>query len=175
MKPGAPEAPTRRKVLAGLAAGTGAAAAAAATWPLAAAALDPLAASGAAPDAPWVEVAGEREVRAGAPLRATVRVPVRDGFFTTLVEIGAVWLQRGAKGELLALSATCPHLGCGLGLDGKGGFVCPCHDSRFAGDGEARTGPSPRGMDPMPVRVEAGRVLVQAVRFATGTKARRQI
>jgi hypothetical protein len=30
-------------------------------------------------------------------------------------------------------------------------------------------------MDPLPVRVEDGRVLVQAVRFATGTRARRQL
>jgi Rieske Fe-S protein len=102
-------------------------------------------------------------------------VPVRDGFFTTLVDLGAVWLRRGLDGRIAALSGTCPHLGCGVGPDAKGGFACPCHDSAFAADGAYLKGPSPRGMDPLPVRVEGGRVLVRALRFETGTKARRKI
>ncbi len=166
---------SRRGLLEGLALGAGAAAAGAAVWPLAAEAIDPLLDRTPRADAPWVEVAGEKEVRGDAPLKATLRVPVRDGFFTTLVELGAVWLLRGADGRIAALSATCPHLGCGLGPDPKGGFACPCHDSRFNTDGSFRRGPSPRGMDPLPVRVEEGRVLVQALRFATGSKVRRQI
>jgi Rieske Fe-S protein len=166
----------RRGVLGGIAAGAGAAAAAAASWPLAAAIVEPLlSAAPKASDAPWVDVAGEREVRSDAPIKGTVRVPVRDGFFTTLVEIGAVWLRRGWSGSIVALSATCPHLGCGIGADAKGGFVCPCHDSRFGADGGYVKGPSPRPMDPLPVRVEQGRVLVQALRFATGGKTRRTI
>jgi Rieske Fe-S protein len=166
---------SRRTLLEGLALGAGAAAAGLAAWPLAAGAIDPLIDEMAAPDAPWVEVAGEKEIGAGAPLRASLRVPVRDGFFTTLVDLGAVWLMRGADGGISALSATCPHLGCGVGLDPKGGFACPCHDSRFGTDGKALHGPSPRDLDPLPVRLEQGRVLVQALRFAAGTRARRQI
>ena len=166
---------SRRALLEGLALGAGAAAAGAAVWPLAAGALDPL--IGAAPpvEAPWIEVAGEKEIRDGTLFKATLRVPVRDGFFTTIVDLGAVWLMRSADGRLAALSATCPHLGCGIGPDAKGGFVCPCHDSRFSADGSYEHGPSPRGMDPLPVRVEQGRVLVQALRFTIGTRERRQI
>ncbi|MCA1829629.1 MAG: Rieske (2Fe-2S) protein [Myxococcales bacterium] len=166
---------SRRAVLAGIATGAGAAAAGAAVWPLAAAIVDPLLDDTSPQDAPWVEVAGEKELRLDVPLKATVRVAVRDGFFTTLVELGAVWLQKRPDGKITALSNTCPHLGCGIGLDPKGGFACPCHDSRFAIDGSYVNGPSPRSMDPLPVRVEQGRVLVQALRFATGTKVRRPI
>ena len=165
---------SRRALLEGLALGAGAAAAGAAVWPLVASIAEPLSASVAA-DPPWVDVAGEKEVRADAPLKAALRVPVRDGFFTTLLELGAVWLRRGPGGSISALSGTCPHLGCGIDLDPKGGFACPCHDSRFGPDGTWRKGPSPRAMDPLPVRIEEGRVLVQALRFATGTTARRQI
>jgi cytochrome b6-f complex iron-sulfur subunit/menaquinol-cytochrome c reductase iron-sulfur subunit len=163
----------RRRFLDALAAGAGVAATGAAAWPFAAALLEPLAERGPLDaEAPWVEVASDRQVR-DAPLRAELRVPVRDGFFTTLQEFGAVWLWRTAGGELRALSATCPHLGCGIGRDGRGGFACPCHDSRFRSDGTFVSGPSPRSMDPLPVRVEGGRVLVQALRYATGTKVRR--
>ena len=168
----------RRRLLAGLAVGAGAAAAS----PFAAAVLEPALSPGDPPGQepagsgpPWVDVAGERELREGAPpLKAVLRAPVRDGFFTTLVEVGAVWIRRTARGELLALSATCPHLGCGLSSDADG-FACPCHDSHFSPDGRALRGPSPRGMDPLPIRVVAGRVLVQALRFAPGAKQPRQL
>ncbi len=166
---------SRRALLEGLALGAGAAATGAAVWPLVAGAIDPLIDESSSADAPWVEVAGEKEIRAGAPLKATIRVPVRDGFFTTLVELGAVWLMRAGDGRIAALSATCPHLGCGIGLEPKGGFACPCHASRFGADGGYLKGPSPRDMDPLPVRIVEARVLVQALRFATGTKARRPI
>ena len=162
----------RRRLLGTLAAGAGAAAAGLAIWPLAAELAEPLGGQ-PAQDAPWLEVAGEKEVR-DAPIKAVLRVAVRDGFFTTLQELGAVWLRRSG-GVLVALSATCPHLGCGIGPDATGGFTCPCHDSRFTADGKYVSGPSPRGMDPLPVRVEEGRVLVQALRFATGIRARRSI
>ena len=169
---------SRRKLLEGLAIGTGALAAGAAVWPLVAGIVEPLVtgldAAAPAADAPWADVAAEKEVRADAPLKVALRVPVRDGFFTTLVELGGVWLRREGGG-IAALSATCPHLGCGIGADPKGGFACPCHDSRFAADGAHLKGPSPRAMDPLPVRIEGGRVLVQALRFATGTGARRPI
>src|SRR5205823_12833048 len=93
-----------------------------AAWPPAARAGQPLRGESAPAEAPWVEVASEKEVRADRVLRATLRIPVRDGYFTTLVEQGAVWLRRSPDGKIVALSGTCPHLGCGLGLDGKGGF-----------------------------------------------------
>ena len=166
---------SRRKLLEKLAFGAGAAATGLAAWPLAASVVQPLRGEAGPAEAPWVEVASEKEVRADRPLKATLRIPVRDGYFTTLVELGAVWLRKGADGKVAALSGTCPHLGCGLGLDAKGGFGCPCHESHFAFDGAYVKGPSPRAMDPLPVRVEDGRVLVQALRFATGTRVRRQI
>jgi len=160
----------RREALGALATGAGVAAAGAAVWPLAAALVEPVGA-GPPQQAPWVDVAAEKEITE-APMKASLRVAVRDGFFTILEEMGAVWLRK-SDGRIVALSVTCPHLGCGIGVDGKGGFVCPCHDSRFGGDGSYIRGPSPRPMDPLPVRVEEGRLLVQALRFATGTKVRR--
>ena len=162
---------SRRALLEKLALGAGVAAGGAAEWPLAAGIAEPLS-HGPPEEAPWVDVAGEKEVRPDAPLKASLRVPVRDGFFTTLLELGAVWLRRDGD-RIAALSGTSPDLGCGVGLDPKGGFACPCHDSRFAADGAYLKGPAPRALDPLPVRVEQGRVLVQALRFVTGIKQRR--
>jgi menaquinol-cytochrome c reductase iron-sulfur subunit len=164
----------RRKLLATLTAGAGVAAAGAAVWPLAAAATDT---EGMPPaDAPWIDVGAERDLHPGPPVKADLRAPVRDGFFTTLMDLGAAWLVRTDAG-ITALSATCPHLGCGIQprTDGVPGFGCPCHDSRFRSDGELEKGPAARGMDPLPVRVVAGRVQVQALRFAPGSAARRRV
>lgn len=162
---------SRRKLLSALAAGAGAAAAGAAAWPFAAGFFQPLSAP-QAPEAPWIAVAAESELRKGAPLRAALRAPVRDGFFTQLVDLGAVYLLAGPP--LRALSAVCPHLGCGIAAT-SGGFACPCHDSGFDSAGEVQRGPSPRAMDELPVRVVAGRVEVQALRFASGGAARRPL
>ena len=66
-----------------------------------------------------------------------------------------------AKGDLLALSQKCPHLGCHVPYcESSGRFECPCHGSVFDLGGEWITGPSPRGMDRYPVAVKGGVVLV---------------
>lgn len=87
--------------------------------------------------------------------------------------LGAVWLiRRGeAAHTLQALSAVCPHLGCLIDRQGDG-FNCPCHVSAFTAEGRALDGPSPRGMDPLEVRVRDGNVMVKWVRFRLGTSDR---
>ena len=61
------------------------------------------------------------------------------------------------------LSLRCPHLGCGVvpTAGEGGGFVCPCHRSRFGPGGERLAGPSPTGLLGLPVRREGGQWLVQ--------------
>jgi cytochrome b6-f complex iron-sulfur subunit len=45
--------------------------------------------------------------------------------------------------KLAAISTTCTHLGCIVGLSDTG-FACPCHGSRFDQDGNVTGGPAPR-------------------------------
>jgi cytochrome b6-f complex iron-sulfur subunit len=45
--------------------------------------------------------------------------------------------------KLAAISTTCTHLGCIVGLSDTG-FACPCHGSRFDTDGTVTGGPAPR-------------------------------
>jgi Rieske Fe-S protein len=47
------------------------------------------------------------------------------------------------QGALRAFAITCPHLGCSYAFDdAKRHFVCPCHGSEFALDGEVIHGPA---------------------------------
>lgn len=45
--------------------------------------------------------------------------------------------------RIAAVSTTCTHLGCIVGLS-ETGFACPCHGSRFDQDGTVTGGPAPR-------------------------------
>jgi len=95
----------------------------------------------------------------GAEIRTvTSDVVSEDG----VVEVTAAraYLTR-EDGEIVALSEKCPHLGCRVPFcETSGQFECPCHGSVFNRLGEYREGPTPRGMDRHPVRIEEGVVFV---------------
>ncbi|MBX3460368.1 MAG: Rieske (2Fe-2S) protein [Planctomycetes bacterium] len=53
-----------------------------------------------------------------------------------------------------AFSPVCPHKGCGVQPNAKEKkFVCPCHDAQFDIAGELKSGPAPRGLDPLELTV----------------------
>ena len=59
------------------------------------------------------------------------------------IEEAGVFILRDEQG-LRALSARCTHLGCQVRLDDDtGGFVCPCHGSRYDASGAVIGGPAP--------------------------------
>ncbi len=99
---------------------------------------------------------------------------------TTNQRVGEVYLSRNqanVKPEVLAFTATCPHLGCAVEFDDtKSEYACPCHVSGFAKDGEKLFGPSLRGLDPLDVEIrgEAGsqEVWVRYQRFRAGIAER---
>lgn len=61
-----------------------------------------------------------------------------------LVEEAQVWLCRDSAG-FYAVDARCPHLGC-IVRPFEGGYICPCHRSRFDAVGERTSGCAPRGL-----------------------------
>lgn len=123
----------------------------------------------------WTAVARFDDLRVGEPAQAAVLGRETDAWAVSPARrIGAVWLLRGGDGAdtLKALSAVCPHLGCLIERRPAGGFNCPCHASDFSADGRALTGPCPRPMDPIEVRVRDGDVEVRWVRYRLGTAER---
>lgn len=69
---------------------------------------------------------------------------------------GPVALVRDAGGYF-ALSLVCPHLGCRPAWrPDQGRFLCPCHGSSFALDGERLSGPAPKGLSHLALRVTGG-------------------
>lgn len=89
----------------------------------------------------------------------------REGEFGGLISVGKVselpqvggtpvnypkvklWLSNTEAG-VLALYKVCTHLGCLYNWrDQEGKFVCPCHGSQFATNGDYIKGPAPRSLD----------------------------
>lgn len=105
------------------------------------------------------------------PRKVDVVAPIVKDAWTAArnVVLGAAWVRRTATDKISALSAVCPHLGCGVGWDpSAGNFLCPCHDSRFSPEGRKLTGPSERGMDELPLKVVDGRLQLTWMRFKPG-------
>lgn len=73
-----------------------------------------------------------------------------------------VYVTKSAQGKLEVLSSICPHMGCTVGWrESQHDFYCPCHGSIFKSDGKHVSGPSPRGLDPLPNKIEDGKLMVK--------------
>ena len=165
--------PTRRSFLAAVLSGAAALIAGALAVPSLITALSPMRRKGGA--APEVVVASEDELATLIPKRVEVRAAETDAWERhDEVPLGAAWLVKGRDHQVRAFSASCPHASCLVDFDGKD-FACPCHASRFSVDGERLSGPAPRGLDPLEVRVENGKVALCFRRFRPGTPEREEL
>jgi menaquinol-cytochrome c reductase iron-sulfur subunit len=120
----------------------------------------------------WVRTLKLDALPEGEPKKVAIVLDQRDAWtLTKNVELGAAWLiRRGDK--VLALSVTCPHLGCSVNANVDATFACPCHTSAFDAAGKRTGGPSPRDMDPLATKIEDGFVLVQFRKYRMGTAER---
>ena len=113
----------------------------------------------------------------GKLVRVALRAPsLRDAWAVVRdVPLGSVWLRREGE-RVRVFSAVCPHAGCAVDWDESASrFECPCHASAFGADGARVAGPSPRGLDELPVTVEDGRVRVTWRRFRPGVPDREPV
>lgn len=88
--------------------------------------------------------------RAGAA-RPRRRVRVTPDFRDGYAFAGDVVLRLAEDGRVTALSTRCTHLGCRITRAEDGLLVCPCHGSRFHGDGRVALGPASKPLVALPV------------------------
>jgi cytochrome b6-f complex iron-sulfur subunit len=70
-------------------------------------------------------------------------------------------LVKTKKGDLIALSAVCTHLGCIVQWEkDQQDFLCPCHAGRYAANGSVVAGPPPRPLAKLPVSIAEGKITV---------------
>jgi len=74
--------------------------------------------------------------------------------------------QGVTENDFLALSSTCPHLGCRVHWEAQNDrFFCPCHNGAFNRNGVATAGPpaaAGQSLTRFPLRVENGLLFLEA-------------
>lgn len=72
-----------------------------------------------------------------------------------------IWVTHDAPDTWKAWLAVSPHRGCFVNwIADRARFEEPCYGSQWKPDGSYLEGPSPRGLDSFPVRVENGDLLI---------------
>ena len=76
--------------------------------------------------------------------------------------------RRGSTGtdeDFVALSSTCPHLGCRVHWQPQNNqFFCPCHNGAFDPSGKATAGPPAEARQTLPhypIKVENGLIFIE--------------
>lgn len=97
---------------------------------------------------------------AGAtPLIALTDVPVGSAASATTADGKPVIVAQPTAGTAVAFSAICTHRGCTVAPAGSE-IKCPCHGSVYkASDGSNVSGPAPRPLDTVAVKVVDGQVV----------------
>ncbi len=89
--------------------------------------------------------------------------------------------RSGTADDFVALSSTCPHLGCQVKWESQNNrFFCPCHNGVFDPSGVATAGPpgeAGQRLASYPLRVTGGllHIAVPTSRLADGSEARGEI
>jgi Rieske Fe-S protein len=118
----------------------------------------------------WIDVAALGEISGDKPIVKKV-VAEHAAAWARSLEAHSVFILPAKNNQVL--SAVCPHEGCEVSWrDVEGVFACPCHESNFAADGARINGPAQRGLDPLPSRVEGGKLQVQYQFFVNNTAER---
>ena len=120
-------------------------------------------------DVGWSDAGPAEDLKPNEPQERRFLQTVKHGWQEEKAE-RAVWLVKKPDGGVTAFSPNCPHLGCGYRwFAAEQRFKCPCHASVFDISGKVLSGPSPRSLDTVEVRVENGKVLVKFEIYQVGT------
>ncbi|WP_313798504.1 ubiquinol-cytochrome c reductase iron-sulfur subunit [Cytobacillus sp.] len=80
------------------------------------------------------------------PKRVDFTFEQQDAWYNS-EETGTAWVYKDDKGEIVALSPVCKHLGCVVNWEGDASkpehFYCPCHGGLYTKDGTNVPGTPP--------------------------------
>jgi menaquinol-cytochrome c reductase iron-sulfur subunit len=111
----------------------------------------------------WIRAGTTEDLKPDVPVPRVVSVPRVDGWYRERARQTVFIVWDGSR-NIRAISATCTHLGCQVQWDGgTERFKCPCHGGVFDAAGQVVSGPPPRPLDAIEVRLNPadGSVLVR--------------
>lgn len=102
-------------------------------------------------------------IRAQSSSRITVRkneVPPNEAKTVVLNNTPVIIINRPGKG-LIALSRVCTHLGCLIEYHRtRQQLVCPCHAGVYDLDGTVVSGPPPKPLTAIPLKIEGDSIIL---------------
>lgn len=145
--------PDRRNFLGKITTAAGATGAAAACWPFVSSmnpSEDVLAKATTEADLSGIPVGGSISVAwQGKPVFIVHRTPEQ----ISSMEAASTTIdpqddsRRVIKPEWLVVVGICTHLGCVPNRDPEGGWLCPCHGSKYDASGRVIRGPAPKNLE----------------------------
>jgi menaquinol-cytochrome c reductase iron-sulfur subunit len=123
--------------------------------------------------AQWVEVElGNKPVEKGNFERVVLEYETKDGWLNKRAR-SLAYIQRKENDEVIAISASCTHLGCIVTWDeNRQIFKCPCHDGKYDPEGKVLSGPPPAPLKRHPVKTEGRKIYVRTDTMAFGGDTR---
>lgn len=92
------------------------------------------------------------EIESGDVIANIADIPA-SGVLSTKLSSGLDVLISNVSGEIVVMSAICPHQGCTV-VDDEDSLVCPCHRSAFTrDDGELTRGPADENLTHIAVEI----------------------
>jgi Rieske Fe-S protein len=117
----------------------------------------------------WLDVAPVAELTGPQPISRKIVAEQISGWAITTEEHNVFVLP--AKNNQV-VSAICPPEGCEVAWEqNTNRFSCPCHESFFAADGSLIGGPAQHGLEPLPARVQDGKLQVQYISKEQASRA----
>ena len=109
----------------------------------------------------WIEIELDDSAEGNPGFsRVVLEYEKKDGWLTASAR-SLAYVKRVKEDEVIAISATCSHLGCIVTWDDEQKiFKCPCHDGRYDAEGRVISGPPPKPLRRHNTKIEDGRILL---------------
>lgn len=115
----------------------------------------------------WISIGDTANFPPGETKLISFRNPFTDSWDGETANIPA-YVRCAAPGQYTVFAINCAHLGCPVRWFSESQlFMCPCHGGIYYADGSRASGPPERGLFTYDVRVEGGKLMIDAGQIPT--------
>jgi Rieske Fe-S protein len=115
----------------------------------------------------WVAVGNVNAFPVGETKLISFQNPFTDAWDGATAKIPA-YVRHSAANEFTVFAINCAHLNCPVRWFSESQlFMCPCHGGVYYADGSRASGPPERGLFTYPLKIEGGKLLINAGQMPT--------
>lgn len=115
----------------------------------------------------WTAIGNASDFPPGETRLVTFRNPFSDPWDGATANVPA-YVRCTEPGKFIVFAINCAHLGCPVRWFAESQlFMCPCHGGVYYADGSRASGPPERGLFTYDVKIENGKLLIDAGQMPT--------